>query len=494
MIRENDILYFVFEYMKENLYQLIKDRDNHFAEGTVRNMLFQVLSGLAFMHRHGFFHRDLKPENLLCSGPELVKIADFGLAREIRSRPPYTDYVSTRWYRAPEVLLHSTRYGSAIDLWAIGCIMAELYTFRPLFPGSSEVDQLFKVCSVLGTPDRDTWPEGHRLAAVIQFHFPECPKVELTAIVTRASPVGLQLLADCLHWDAERRPSAQQALKYPYFQMVAKPAHNTNGNSLAHVANSTTNAAIASRVPVVEHNTGRVSNVSFASVDHIEGDVPTNVAASQNLRPSAIVELQPSLAPMPIITDAELSSMSNSQHLVAENARLTNDIGLSFLTGMFSGIGLNPQAHQQQHSMHVQQPQKINSNSNLSNGVTNHLLDMTVTESKVNNATERVNDIYVNRGIGSLYAAPSIPGSYKGFYLHPVPVTTATTSLVQTNVSVVAAPALTDAKVYNAFSRQKPPAMVASAVIPTKHRNTSILDWGDSSESKEDDELATILG
>lgn len=92
--------------------------------------------------------------NLLCSGPELVKIADFGLAREIRSRPPYTDYVSTRWYRAPEVLLHSTRYGSAIDLWAIGCIMAELYTFRPLFPGSSEVDQLFKICSVLGTPDK----------------------------------------------------------------------------------------------------------------------------------------------------------------------------------------------------------------------------------------------------------------------------------------------------------------------------------------------------
>jgi len=106
------------------------------------------------MHRHGFFHRDLKPENLLCSGPELIKIADFGLAREIRSRPPFTDYVSTRWYRAPEVLLHSTNYGSTIDLWAMGCIMAELYTFRPLFPGSSEVDQLFKICSVLGTPEK----------------------------------------------------------------------------------------------------------------------------------------------------------------------------------------------------------------------------------------------------------------------------------------------------------------------------------------------------
>jgi len=115
---------------------------------------FQIFQGLAFMHRHGFFHRDMKPENLLCCGPELVKIADFGLARETRSRPPYTDYVSTRWYRAPEVLLHSINYNTPIDLWAVGCIMAELYTFRPLFPGTSEIDQIFKICSVLGTPDK----------------------------------------------------------------------------------------------------------------------------------------------------------------------------------------------------------------------------------------------------------------------------------------------------------------------------------------------------
>ena len=109
VIRENDTLYFVFEYMKENLYQMMKERYDHgdklFPENAIRNMMFQVLQGLAFMHKHGYFHRDMKPENLLCTGPDLVKIADFGLAREIRSRPPYTDYVSTRWYRAPEVLL-----------------------------------------------------------------------------------------------------------------------------------------------------------------------------------------------------------------------------------------------------------------------------------------------------------------------------------------------------------------------------------------------------
>ncbi|XP_074191335.1 serine/threonine-protein kinase MAK isoform X4 [Rhinolophus sinicus] len=154
VIRENDHLYFIFEYMKENLYQLMKDRNKLFPESVIRNIMYQILQGLAFIHKHGFFHRDMKPENLLCMGPELVKIADFGLARELRSQPPYTDYVSTRWYRAPEVLLRSSVYSSPIDVWAVGSIMGELYTLRPLFPGTSEVDEIFKICQVLGTPKK----------------------------------------------------------------------------------------------------------------------------------------------------------------------------------------------------------------------------------------------------------------------------------------------------------------------------------------------------
>ncbi|XP_016928862.3 serine/threonine-protein kinase dyf-5 isoform X2 [Drosophila suzukii] len=232
VIRENDTLYFVFEYMKENLYQMIKDRDTHLPEPELKSILFQVLTGLAFMHRHGFFHRDLKPENLLCSGPELIKIADFGLAREIRSRPPFTDYVSTRWYRAPEVLLHSTNYGSTIDLWAMGCIMAELYTFRPLFPGSSEVDQLFKICSVLGTPEKSDWPDGYRLASMIHFRYPDCIKVPLSSVVSRCSQNGLDLLEDMLAYDPDKRPTAQQSLKYPYFHALKRisPTAATKAN------------------------------------------------------------------------------------------------------------------------------------------------------------------------------------------------------------------------------------------------------------------------
>ncbi|BFZ16969.1 hypothetical protein BsWGS_20008 [Bradybaena similaris] len=219
VIRENDMLYFVFEFMKENLYQMMKDRDKLLPESVVRNITYQVLQGLSFMHKFGFFHRDLKPENLLCNGTEQVKIADFGLAREIRSRPPYTDYVSTRWYRAPEVLLRSTNYSSPIDIWAVGCIMAELYTLRPLFPGSSEIDEIFKICSILGTPKKDDWGEGYQLAAAMNFRFPQCVSTPLKQIVPNASSDGLQVIRDMLLWNPQKRPSAAQCLRYGFFQV-----------------------------------------------------------------------------------------------------------------------------------------------------------------------------------------------------------------------------------------------------------------------------------
>uniref|UniRef100_A0A8B9KNB2 non-specific serine/threonine protein kinase n=1 Tax=Astyanax mexicanus TaxID=7994 RepID=A0A8B9KNB2_ASTMX len=219
VIRENDHLYFVFEYMKENLYQLMKDRNKLFPESAIRNITFQILQGLSFIHKHGFFHRDMKPENLLCMGPELVKIADFGLARETRSRPPYTDYVSTRWYRAPEVLLRSSMYSSPIDMWAVGCIMAELYTLRPLFPGNSEVDEIFKICQVLGTVKKTDWPEGYQLAAAMNFRFPQCVPTPLKTLIPNASNEALTLMKDLLQWDPKKRPTAVQALRYPYFQV-----------------------------------------------------------------------------------------------------------------------------------------------------------------------------------------------------------------------------------------------------------------------------------
>uniref|UniRef100_A0A672PIB5 Serine/threonine-protein kinase MAK-like n=2 Tax=Sinocyclocheilus grahami TaxID=75366 RepID=A0A672PIB5_SINGR len=185
-----------------------------------RGILMCMLTSVSLWHDPvGFFHRDMKPENLLCMGPELVKIADFGLAREIRSRPPYTDYVSTRWYRAPEVLLRSPVYSSPIDIWAVGCIMAELYTLRPLFPGNSEVDEIFKICQVLGTVKKSDWPEGYQLAAAMNFRFPQCVHTPLKTLIPNATNEAVDLMRDLLQWDPKKRPSAAKALRYPYFQV-----------------------------------------------------------------------------------------------------------------------------------------------------------------------------------------------------------------------------------------------------------------------------------
>ncbi|VVB12472.1 unnamed protein product [Arabis nemorensis] len=217
VIREHDILYFVFEYMECNLYQLMKDRQKLFAEADIRNWCFQVFQGLSYMHQRGYFHRDLKPENLLVS-KDIIKIADFGLAREVNSSPPFTEYVSTRWYRAPEVLLQSYVYTSKVDMWAMGAIMAELLSLRPIFPGASEADEIYKICSVIGSPTEETWLEGLNLANTINYQFPELPGVPLSSLMPSASEDAINLIARLCSWDPCNRPTAAEALQHPFFQ------------------------------------------------------------------------------------------------------------------------------------------------------------------------------------------------------------------------------------------------------------------------------------
>lgn len=179
--------------------------------------MYQTMLGLAYMHKHGFFHRDMKPENMLVKG-EMVKIADFGLAREIRSRPPFTDYVSTRWYRAPEILLRSTNYNSPVDIFALGAIMAELYLMRPLFPGNNETDQIYKTCAVLGSPTQAQWPEGYQLAAKIGFTFPKFVPTSLNQLIPNASEQAIDLMNKMMIFDPQKRITPAQAINHPYFE------------------------------------------------------------------------------------------------------------------------------------------------------------------------------------------------------------------------------------------------------------------------------------
>jgi MAK-like kinase len=243
MIRVEDNLYLIFEYMEKNLYELIIQRQNRkFNEGQIRSIMFQTLQGMAYMHKYGFFHRDLKPENLLVNG-EKVKIADFGLAREIRSLPPYTDYVSTRWYRAPECILKSTNYNSPIDIWALGCIMAEMYNFKPLFFGNTEKEVFFRMCAVLGTPSNSNWSEGVQLGKKIDLKFPISTGNPVSQVVPDASKDAIDLLSEMLRWDPNKRSTASSLLSHPFFtnypvpNRISTPEYNKKEGAFTSVSN-----------------------------------------------------------------------------------------------------------------------------------------------------------------------------------------------------------------------------------------------------------------
>lgn len=216
VVRTNNDLFFVFEYVEKNLYQVQKEHDNNMDIDDIKKIMYEILQGLSYIHKNGFFHRDMKPENVLMNGMT-VKIADFGLAREIRSKPPYTDYVSTRWYRAPELLLRSTNYSSPVDIFAAGCMFAELLLGRPLFAGKSEGDQLMKICSVLGPPSKLEWPEGHKLASKLGYDFPKMAKTPLEDMLPNATPEALDLLEKMFTYDPNIRITAQKCLGHEFF-------------------------------------------------------------------------------------------------------------------------------------------------------------------------------------------------------------------------------------------------------------------------------------
>ena len=217
-IKKTGTLNLIFEYMETDLLELMKSCEpKTLKEDQIRDIMHQTLMGLAFMHKYGFFHRDMKPENLLLTRNKL-KIADFGLAREIRSVPPYTDYVSTRYYRAPECILKTTNYNSPIDIWGLGCIMAEMYTHpQPLFCGSNEKEVLFRICSILGTPTYDTWNDGIRQANKIGMKFPTCPGTDLEKVITGASSEAIDLMKQMIQWDPNKRATAKNLLNHPFF-------------------------------------------------------------------------------------------------------------------------------------------------------------------------------------------------------------------------------------------------------------------------------------
>lgn len=222
VVHSDKRLYLVFEYLDLDLKKHM-DSCPEFSKDPrlVKTFLYQILRGIAYCHSHRVLHRDLKPQNLLIDRrTNALKLADFGLARAfgipVRT---FTHEVVTLWYRAPEILLGSRHYSTPVDVWSVGCIFAEMVNQRPLFPGDSEIDELFKIFRIMGTPNEETWP-GVTSLPDFKSAFPKWSSKDLATVVPNLEKTGLDLLRKMLCLDPSKRITARIALEHEYFKDI----------------------------------------------------------------------------------------------------------------------------------------------------------------------------------------------------------------------------------------------------------------------------------
>ncbi|XP_063221761.1 cyclin-dependent kinase 7 isoform X2 [Bacillus rossius redtenbacheri] len=212
----------VFDFMDTDLEVIIKDTTIVLTPANIKAYMLMTLQGLEYLHLNWILHRDLKPNNLLVNSSGVLKLGDFGLAKCFGSpNRIYTHQVVTRWYRSPELLFGARMYGTGVDMWAVGCILAELLLRVPFLPGDSDLDQLTHIFQALGTPTEGSWPGVTGLPDFIQFKmFPGTP---LRHIFTAASDDLLDMIASMLSIMPLDRCTCQQALEMPYFSNKPYP-------------------------------------------------------------------------------------------------------------------------------------------------------------------------------------------------------------------------------------------------------------------------------
>ena len=220
VIHTENKLMLVFEYMDKDLKKYMDSRGDRGQLDyiTIKSFMYQLLQGIAFCHENRVLHRDLKPQNLLINSKGQLKLGDFGLARAFGIPVnTFSNEVVTLWYRAPDVLLGSRTYNTSIDIWSAGCIMAEMYTGRPLFPGTTNEDELQKIFRLMGTPSERSWP-GISQFPEYKPTFHIYATQDLRSILPQVDQLGLDLLSRMLQLRPEMRISAKDALGHQWFR------------------------------------------------------------------------------------------------------------------------------------------------------------------------------------------------------------------------------------------------------------------------------------
>uniref|UniRef100_H3G602 Cyclin-dependent kinase 2 homolog n=1 Tax=Phytophthora ramorum TaxID=164328 RepID=H3G602_PHYRM len=213
-------LYLVFEYVEKTILEEIERHPDGLDPLTLKKLMWQLVRAINFCHQHNIIHRDIKPENLLVSRNGVLKLCDFGFARPLASAgAKYTEYVSTRWYRAPELLVGDVSYGKAVDVWSIGCMFAEIATGLPLFPGDSDIDQLYHIIRCLGRITSRQQELFRKNALYVGVKLPHATDLEpLEARFPNMDKTSLDFLRQTIIDEPLDRWTCAELLKHPFFE------------------------------------------------------------------------------------------------------------------------------------------------------------------------------------------------------------------------------------------------------------------------------------
>ncbi|GAA5988293.1 hypothetical protein JCM10908_002152 [Rhodotorula pacifica] len=241
-------VFIVMDFVEHDLKTLLANMPTSFLASEIKTLMMQLLSAMAACHDNWIIHRDLKTSNLLMNNRGQIKVADFGLARTYgEPLGDMTQLVVTLWYRAPELLFGATEYSTAVDIWSIGCIFGELILREPLLPGRGEIDQVNKIFKLLGRPTEEMWPGFRKLPNAKSFNVEAAqPYSALSRTFRYLTQAGLDLIQKLLTYDPEKRITAEEALRHPYFSESPLPKDASLFNSFPSIANGEKKTTLAS--------------------------------------------------------------------------------------------------------------------------------------------------------------------------------------------------------------------------------------------------------